>query len=375
MLEEGEIVRVSVAHVDPAKVQLAWDLQEQFPTKVDDPTGVPNVIRTGEPELWPEITDEMIVEAVEDPELRQLVVDLQLRSLMIVPLRFRGRTLGAITFVWAESGRTYGPADLALAQDLARRCAQAVENSLVYRERDYIAQTLQRSLLPPDLPEIPGLELAARYLPAGAGNEVGGDFYDVFDTGDEAWGLAIGDVCGKGPDAAAVMGVARYSLRAAAMRERRPSQILQTMNEAVMRQTTDGRFLTVAYARIRPNAGGVRLTISCGGHPLPIVLRADGTTETAGAPGTLLGLFEDPELADKSVDLAPGDAMIVYTDGVTDASGFEEGTGERRLSEVLGTCVGLAAEEVADRIEREMLAPRASARRDDVAYVVVRVRP
>src|SRR5207244_157167 len=140
----------------------------------------------------------------DDPDLRQLVKDLQLRSVMIVPLRSSGKAVGAITFAWAESGRTYGPADLALAQDLARRGAQAVENSLVYRERDYIAQTLQRSLLPPDLPEIPGLELAARYLPAGAGNEVGGDFYDVFDTGDDAWGLAIGDVCGKGPDAAAV---------------------------------------------------------------------------------------------------------------------------------------------------------------------------
>jgi serine phosphatase RsbU (regulator of sigma subunit) len=294
---------------------------------------------------------------------------------MIVPLKARGRAVGAITFVWSESGRTYGAADLALAQDLARRGAQAVENAMIYRERDYIAKTLQQSLLPPDLPEIPGIELAARYLPAGAGNEVGGDFYDIFDTGDGAWGLAIGDVCGKGPDAAAVMGLAKYSLRAAAMRERRPSRILDTMNEAVMRQTTDGRFLTVAYARIRPDERSVRLTVSCGGHPLPTILRADGSLVTAGKPGTLLGLFPDPELSDDTIDLNAGDLMVVYTDGVTDSPGFEEGSGERRLAEVLAGCVGKSAGEIADAIEREVLAPRKEARRDDVAFVILRVLP
>jgi PAS domain S-box-containing protein len=375
MLEDGEITSVAVAHVEPEKMQLARDLRKRLPPNPDDPTGVPNVIRTGQPELWPEISPELIADAIEDPEIRQLVLDLHLRSLMIVPLTSRGRAMGAITFVWSESGRTYGAADLALAQDLARRAAQAVENAMIYRERDYIARTLQQSLLPPDLPEIPGVELAARYLPAGEGNEVGGDFYDVFDTGDGAWGLAIGDVCGKGPDAAAVMGLAKYSLRAAAMRERRPSRILDIMNEAVMRQTTDGRFLTVAYARIRPAPGSVRLTVSCGGHPLPAILRADGAMETAGRPGTLLGLFPDPELADDTVDLGPGDLMVVYTDGVTDTPGFAEGTGERRLTEVLAECAGLTADDIADRIEREVLAPKSLARRDDVAFVILRVLP
>ncbi len=374
IVEDGVISMVAVAHADPTKVGLARDLRRRFPPDPDAPTGVPNVIRTGQPEMWPEIPDDLI-EAVEDPEIRRLVRDLHLRSVMIVPLKSRGRVLGTITFVWAESGRNYGPADLALAQDLARRVGQAVENAMVYRERDHIAKTLQQSLLPPDLPDIPGIELAARYLPAGAGSEVGGDFYDVFDTGDGAWGLALGDVCGKGPDAAAIMGVARYTLRAAAMRERRPSRILETMNEAVMQQTVDGRFLTVAYTRIRPGANFVRLTVSCGGHPLPRVLRASGAMETAGKPGTLLGLFPDPELSDDTVDLGPGDAMVVYTDGVTDSPGFEEGTGERRLTEVLAGCAGLSAAEIADRIERDVLSPRKGARRDDVAFVILRVQP
>ncbi len=373
MLEDDEIAMVAVAHVDPEKVQLARDLRKRFPPDPDDPTGVPNVIRTGQPELWPEVSRELIDSSVEDPEIRRLLIDLQIKSLMIVPLKARGRAVGAVTFVWAESGRTYGAADLALAQDLARRGAQSVENALIYEERDYIARTLQQSLLPPALPEIPGIELAARYLPAGEGNEVGGDFYDIFDTGDGSWGLAIGDVCGKGPDAAAVMGLAKYTLRAAAMSERRPSKILDTMNEAVMRQTTEGRFLTVAYVRIRPDARSVRLTVSCGGHPLPAILRAEGSLETAGQPGTLLGLFPDPELSDETVDLGPGDVMVVYTDGVTDSPGFEEGTGERRLADVLAGCAGRTAAKIADRIEREVLAPRPSARRDDVAFVILRV--
>jgi serine phosphatase RsbU (regulator of sigma subunit) len=147
------------------------------------------------------------------------------------------------------------------------------------------------------------------------------------------------------------------------------------MNEAVMRQTTDGRFLTVAYVRIRPDERSVRLTVSCGGHPLPSILRADGTLETAGKPGTLLGLFPDPELTDDTMDLLPGDVMVVYTDGVTDSPGYEDGTGERRLGEVLGGCSGRTAAEIADAIEREVLAPREQARRDDVALVVMRVIP
>jgi serine phosphatase RsbU (regulator of sigma subunit) len=159
------------------------------------------------------------------------------------------------------------------------------------------------------------------------------------------------------------------------MRERRPSRILDTMNEAVMRQTTDGRFLTVAYARIRPDERSVRLTVSCGGHPLPTIVRADGSMITAGKPGTLLGLFPDPELSDDTIDLTAGDVMVVYTDGVTDSPGFEEGSGERRLGEVLAATVGATAAEIADAIERDVILPRTESRRDDVAYVILRVLP
>ena len=375
MLEDGEIASVAVAHVDPAKVELARALRERYPPDVDAPTGVPNVIRSGQPELWPEISEQLIVDSVEDPEIRQILLDLELRSLMIVPLKSSGRAVGAITFVWSESGRTYGAADLALAQDLARRGAQAVENAVIYRERDYIAKTLQQSLLPPDLPDIPGIELAARYLPAGAGNEVGGDFYDVFDTGDGAWGLAIGDVCGKGPDAAAVMGLAKYSLRAAAMRERRPSRILDTMNEAVMRQSTDGRFLTVAYARIRPDARSVRLTVSCGGHPAaddPAGRRVARDRRQARDPARAVPRpravrrHARPRARRRDDRVHRRRHRLAGVPGGNRRTPPGRGPGRRHRP---------AAEELADAIERDVLAPRSQARRDDVAFVIMRVLP
>ncbi len=374
--ESGGIKQLVVAHVDPAKVKLAKRLRRQQPVHPDAPTGVPAVIRTGRPELYPTITDEMI-DAVPDPKVREIASSLQLRSLMILPFRVGGRTLGAITLVWSESGRAYGGDDLALAEELARRAAQAIENARLYRDRDTIARTLQQSLLPPELPEVPGIDLAALYLPAGDGNQVGGDFYDVFDNGDGSWGLVIGDVCGKGPLAASVMGLARHTLRAAAMRERRPSHILSMLSEAVRNQTGDGRFLTVCYVRLRPNGKAARLTVCCGGHPLPALLRRDGTVETVGVPGTLLGLFEDPTLTDRSVDLGPGDALILYTDGITDVapSAVIGAAGEPDLAELLAGAEGLDAAGIVEHARRELSRRIRGTLRDDMAILAVRVEP
>jgi PAS domain S-box-containing protein len=377
MLDEaGGIKQLAVAHVDPAKVKLARRLRRRQPVRPDAPTGVAAVIRTGRPELYPTITDEMI-DAVPDPKVREIARSLGLRSLMILPLTAGGRTLGALTLVWSESGRSYGPDDLDLAEELARRAAQAIDNARLYRDRDTIARTLQQSLLPPELPEVPGIELAALYLPAGDGNEVGGDFYDVFDNGDGSWGLVIGDVCGKGPLAASVMGLARYTLRAAAMRERRPSRILAMLSDAVRSQTADGRFLTVCFVRVRPNKGTARLTVCCGGHPLPAVLRADGTVESAGAPGTLLGLFEDPTLTDHSLDLGPGDALILYTDGITDVapSAVIGARGEPDLAELLAGAAGLDAAGIVEHARREMSRRVRGTLRDDMAVLAARVVP
>jgi serine phosphatase RsbU (regulator of sigma subunit) len=274
--------------------------------------------------------------------------------------------------VYAESGRRYGPEDLALAEDLAARAALAINNADLYRERDHIARTLQQSLLPPELPRIQHVEVAARYEAAGAGNEVGGDFYDVFETSDGNWVALIGDVCGKGPEAAAVTGLARHTVRAAAMREHTPSRVLEVLNEALLEQRGDQVFCTVAFLRLHPTPSGTRITVCVGGHPLPLVLRGDGSVETVGRPGTLVGIFPDPEFHDQAVDLAPGDAVVLFTDGVTEEHGTGGVFGRDRLSEVLRRSVGMSANGLAEAIQQAVTGFRPEPLRDDVAILVVK---
>ena len=236
-----------------------------------------------------------------------------------------------------------------------------------------LARTLQASLLPPHLPEIFGLEVAARYRPAEDGVEVVGDFYDLFDVGDDGWGVVIGDVCGKGPEAAALTAVARYTVRAAAMRERHPSRVLRLLNEAVLHHDAGERFCTAAYARVVPAGERVSLSLACGGHPLPLLLRADGSVEAAGRPGTLLGLLEEPDLVDVKVVLEPGDALVFFTDGAIEAKRRGVVLGEERLQAVVQSCAGLRAEEIAGRVEDAILAFQDGTPQDDLALVVLRV--
>ncbi|HEX2266598.1 MAG TPA: PP2C family protein-serine/threonine phosphatase, partial [Actinomycetota bacterium] len=282
---------------------------------------------------------------------------------------------GAITFVTGESARRYDDAHLELAEALARRAATAIENARLFEERSYVARTLQQSLLPPKLPSVPGVELSSLYKPAGEAFEVGGDFYDVFPSRGSTWAVVIGDVCGKGPDAASVTGLARHTIRAAAVEESKPSRILQALNDAVHQQRTDNTFCTVAYVRVKPAAEGVALDVCCAGHPLPMILRADGAVEAVGAEGTLLGIFPDPELTDRRGSLRPGDALVLYTDGVTDQPGPEGRVGRKGLEEALSSAVGEDAASIAASIERAVTNGDGQTLQDDVALLVLRVLP
>jgi PAS domain S-box-containing protein len=372
--ESGNVTVLAVEHVDPSKVELARELGRKYPQDPKAPQGVPEVIRTGRSEIYPEISDDMIVAAARDEEHLAILRGLGFRSAMIVPLSVGGRALGALTFVSAESGRLYGPEDLVFAEDLARRAALAVENAQLFAAKKEMAQKLQEGFLPPVLPDIPGVELAGRYRWGGQG-EVGGDFYDAFATGDGSWALLIGDVCGKGPEAAVVTALARYTLRAVAMRATKPSDVLATLNEAVRQQRSDRTFCTVCYARLRVREEGARLTVCCAGHPLPILLRADGTLEEAGTPGTLLGIFVDPELSDRVVDLGPGDALVLFTDGVIEERAPGAVFGRERLESVVRSSAGLDADGIAQAIEQAVLSFRPDPTHDDIAILVVRVRP
>jgi PAS domain S-box-containing protein len=371
---DGSLKLLAIAHPESSKVERAREFRRAFPSDMTAPTGLPRVIRTGKSEMYPSI-DSALLEASLDEEQLEVIRELQLSSVMLLPLRARGRTLGTMSFVFAESGRSYGEADLVLAEDLASRAALALDNARLYRERDDIARTLQEGLLPGPFPEVPGVELAARYQAAGEGIDVGGDFYDAFDTEDGAWALVVGDVCGKGPQAAALMGTARHTIRAAALREHRPSAVLTTLNTALQRQSREQWFCTVCYVRLRPQPGGARLTVCAGGHPLPAILRADGIVEFAGTPGTLLGVFRDIELTDASVDLGPGDALVLFTDGLTDADRTGREFGQKWLTNVLARNVSRSAEEIARSLEREVLGDQNQGLPDDLAILVAKVKP
>jgi PAS domain S-box-containing protein len=372
--ESGVLERTALAHVNPAIRQRAIELSKRYPPDPASPHGLYQVVRTGQPELYPDVPDEMLLAAAVDEEHYNDIKTIGMRSAIIVPMTTRGRTLGALTWVNGRSARRFDEQDVELAQELARRCATAIDNARLYRERAYIARTLQQSLLPVELPDIPGVETAARFLPTGEGNEVGGDFYDVFETGDRGWTIVMGDVCGKGPDAAAVTALARYTLRAAAMRERLPSRSLSVLNEALLRQRNDRRFCTVAYAYIEKLDRGARAGISSGGHPLPLLLRADGSVEEVGAAGTLLGVVPDPDLEDRAVTLDPGDALVFYTDGVIESRANSNGVlDERRLAELLATCAGRGPDAIAARVEEAAVLCQNGRPKDDIAVLVLRV--
>jgi sigma-B regulation protein RsbU (phosphoserine phosphatase) len=235
-----------------------------------------------------------------------------------------------------------------------------------------LAQTLQQTLIPPALPDVPGLDVAAAYRPAGDGTKVGGDFYDIFEIGAGDWVVAIGDVCGKGVEAAVVTALARYTLRAAAVRFPLPSMALDTLNEVLLRQDTD-RFCTAALLRLRANDDGAwTATVSVGGHPLPLLSRGGEAPVTVGRPGSLLGVLPDPEFHDTVVRLAPGDAVVLFTDGVTEGRSGRAFYGERRLEAVIAGHAGSAAGLV-DGIAGDVLRYQSDHPTDDVAVVAVHV--
>jgi len=294
---------------------------------------------------------------------------------VVVPLSARGRALGALAAGFDEGGDARREEALALLEDLGRRAALALDNARLYAERSAIATTLQRSLLPPDLPWIPGAQLAARYRASGEGIEMGGDFYDCFATGGGGWAVVIGDVCGKGAEAAAVTALARYTLRASVLHTGRPARVLEELNEALLRQGLDYRFCTVLYAAVTPNLEGCDVVLATGGHPLPLVLRAGGEVERAGAPGTLLGIVREPEISEERLTLRSGDSLVLYTDGVVEASPSDAALATERLEELLRSCGGRDAGAIAEAVERKALAVQDGRLRDDVAVVVLRSAP
>ncbi|MBV9411131.1 MAG: SpoIIE family protein phosphatase, partial [Acidimicrobiia bacterium] len=369
------ITRMAAAHADPSQQSLVDSLARYAPDPFGDHPAV-RVMTTGVPNASPEMTDEFLRRTCRDDEHLRLVRELQFSSYITVPLVARGRALGTLTVVSCSPERRFGPADVATAQEVAWRAALAVDNARLFSERAYVARTLQASLLPHTLPDIPGVELAARYQAAGEGNEVGGDFFDAFDVGYGTWAVVVGDVCGKGPDAAAVAGLARHTIRAAALKERRPSRMLSLLNDALVgdADVSEARFCTVATALVRPNRKGARMTLATGGHPLPWVLHPDGHAEQVGTTGLIVGVFPQAEAYDVVADLAVGDAVVLYTDGVVEERDDDGRTfGQELLQKVLERSGGGTAAEIVENVIGAVTDFSGREPRDDVAVVVLRV--
>ncbi|HLM48899.1 MAG TPA: SpoIIE family protein phosphatase [Solirubrobacteraceae bacterium] len=376
LLDERGVLRcAALAHTDPDRRRLARELRERHPPDPEVPGGIYAVVRTGEALLVPELPPGALRAAASDAEDALGLEEIDLRSAIIVPLTARGRTLGALALGRSGEGNPFDEGDLNLALDVAARAAFAVDNARLFRASAETARALQDSLLPPVLPEIPGIEVASRFRAAGEGNEVGGDFYDLFEVGDGAWVLVVGDVVGKGAEAAAVTALARYTMRAAAMAGGRPDHILAVLNEAILRQRTEAEFCTVCAGRLEPvQDGGMRLAVVSGGHPLPVLVPADGPARFVGRPGTLLGVMPEPVLTETAVDVVPGDTVIFYTDGVTEAGAPERVSTPEELLEVAVGTRGLDPAAVAERIERFALSAGPELR-DDLAILVARVEP
>ncbi|MFD8015258.1 SpoIIE family protein phosphatase [Streptomyces sp. NPDC058955] len=293
---------------------------------------------------------------------------------VVLPLVARNRVIGMLT-LGRPAEDHFRQEILELAEDLSRRAALALDNARLYSERNAISQSLQRSLLPPELPKIPGVEVDVIYRAAGEGNEVGGDFYDVFPIRDDVYGFAIGDVCGTGPEAAAVTGLARHALRLLAREGFGGPAVLERLNAAILDEGARSRFLTLLYGELRPQPdGSAILRVVCAGHPLPLRLRPDGTVTPAAEPQPLLGVLEDLELYEETFTLDPGDVLLCVTDGVTERREGTRMLGDDGLADALRTCTGLTAGAVGGRILRAVERFAHAPASDDMAILTMRLQ-
>jgi serine phosphatase RsbU (regulator of sigma subunit) len=270
----------------------------------------------------------------------------------------------------AEGAFTRG--DRLALEDLARMGALAIENARLEERERHIARTLQASLLPAELPTIAGLEAAARYLPGGEGTVVGGDLYDLFEV-EDGWAFVVGDVCGKGAEAAALTSMVRFTIRAEAAHRAGPGEVLAQVNDAILRQFSDGRFCTALHGRVRVGKEGARVTVACAGHPPPLIVGPEGRAEPLAVGGRLLGVVPAIELEAVETTLAPGEALVCFTDGVTEGRGAGGMFGDGPLATVLASVAGSDADGIAEAVTRAAVDFQGGRTQDDLALLVLRV--
>ena len=365
VLQDGQLRSLAVAHVDQAKVALARELQERYPVDMDAANGAPNVVRTGVSELIAEITDEMLEAGTSDPEQLRRARELGLRSALVVPLKASQRIIGAITLVYAESDRRYDESDVEFAEDLAHRAAMAIDNSELHTQTHEASVRLQRAVLPDVLPTVAGWELAAHYSPADR-TEVGGDFYDVLPLPDGRLVLIVGDVMGRGIQAASQMAAIRAALRAFVSLDPDPAVVVTNLDR--MFSAFDiSQFVTLAYLVV--DTARDEIAVINAGHLPPLIVSAEGEVQIAKVAISLpLGVQPDHRSADV-IPLPRGAAVAIFTDGLVERRQEDIDHGVGRLVEQLRASPGRP---LTDAVAELVAAMHDDARQDDVTLLVAR---
>ncbi|MCW2607269.1 MAG: putative sensor protein, partial [Frankiales bacterium] len=363
--------RTVSAHVDPAQQPVLDRIAELQATQRTDRSPVAQVLRSGQPVLVREVTDQLLDELSEGDELSRAYASLGGRSGVVVPLRARDQILGAVSLVSTVSGRVYDESDLSMAADLARRAALAVDNARLYSREHAVAEQLQRSLLPV-LPQVAGLDVAARYLPGSTAAQVGGDWYDVFPLPDGAVGLAIGDVMGHDLQAAASMGQLRSVLRSYAWQGSAPSLVLDHLDQLVQGLQM-AQLATAVYARLHlpQQQEPGRLVLANAGHLPPVLRCPEGTTVLLdGVASLLVGAALDTVREEREVDVPRGSLLVFCTDGLVERRGLDPDEGLERLRRAVQDAAAPGAERLCDELVHALTD---GDRDDDVALLVVRV--
>lgn len=363
---DGSLERVAILHKDPMKLAIADEIVERYPP---DPE-ISEALRAGRPQLYAEMSDDMLQRSATDANQLRLLRALELKSAMVIPLIARGRALGVLYLATAESGRRYGEEDLALAEALGRRAALSVENARLYQRERRIAETLQRAFLPRDLPRLPGLSVHAAYVPGAAEAELGGDWYDAFRLSDGRIVLSIGDVTGHGLHAAVSMGQIRQAIRAAAYEGDPPAAILARANRLLMLSGGDA-MATALVGILDPST--MMFSHATAGHPTPLLAVPDGSVKSLPSGGLPLGMRTTTHTpAVSGISLPMGSLLVLYTDGLIEYN-RDPVEGEAELIAAVRKELQMPSTNPAQVILERVRAGRDA--HDDVALLVVAVDP
>lgn len=373
LFEGDELRTVAAVNADPELEELTWAM-------VDTPPGrrmrsyLVDLLGDGRSMLLPSLDPAAWDELLGDVATAESIRALDVSSAILVGLHSRGRRLGLVAVTRRAGQPPFDQDAFVLVVELAGRLASALDGAQAHHARAEVARTLQASLLPPRLPEIPGVVLAARYDPVGDGSLVGGDFYDVFPVADDRWCLVLGDVCGQGVAAASLTALVRYTVRAAARMWDSPADILRFTNDAILDHDAGDRFCTLIVGMLAPRSGGMALRLAVGGHHLPLHRPAGGEAVPVGRQGTAMGLVPDPEVADVRVELGIGDLLVLTTDGVIEARDQEgRPVADGFLEGLVAEHGAGGAEVLAGAIQRAVLDVGGGRANDDAAALVVEV--